>query len=55
MDNSEIRMTVRLPGDAAEFLEKEARCNFTSKNAQIVSAIRAAMRAKTAEPNEARP
>lgn len=44
--NREIRMTVRLPLDAADFLAAEARENFTSRNAQIVRAIRAAMNAK---------
>ncbi|MFC3208199.1 hypothetical protein [Aquamicrobium soli] len=42
----ETRMTVRLPADAMRFLEQEAKADFTSKNAQIVRAIRAAMKAK---------
>nr|WMC97927.1 hypothetical protein RAR13_04220 [Aminobacter aminovorans] len=46
MDIEETRMTVRLPADAMRFLEQEARADFTSKNAQIVRAIRAAMKAK---------
>ena len=42
----EVRMTVRLPMDAAQFLTAEARAHFTSRNAQIVRAIRAAIKAK---------
>lgn len=42
----EVRMTVRLPKEAEAFLAAEARDQFTSKNAQIVRAIRAAMKAK---------
>lgn len=45
LDN-EVRMTIRLPGEAASFLAREAKENFTSKNAQVVRAIRAAMKAK---------
>lgn len=44
----EVRMTVRLPREAMVFLAAEARENFTSKNAQIVQAIRLAMKAKGA-------
>ena len=50
--SDEIRMTVRLPGDAEAFLASEARENFTSKNAQVVQAIRAAMKAKAAASRE---
>jgi hypothetical protein len=39
-------MTIRLPADAAAYLAAEARENFTSRNAQVVAAIRAAMKAK---------
>lgn len=46
MEIEETRMTVRLPADAMRFLEREAKADFTSKNAQIVRAIRAAMKAK---------
>jgi hypothetical protein len=42
----EVRMTVRLPKEAEAFLADEAREQFTSKNAQVVRAIRAAMKAK---------
>lgn len=45
MDN-EVRMTVRLPAEAASFLASEAKENFTSRNAQVVRAIREAMKAK---------
>ncbi|MHA6643424.1 hypothetical protein [Mesorhizobium sp. A623] len=46
MDIEETRMTVRLPADAMRFLEQEAKADFTSKNAQIVRAIREQMKAK---------
>ncbi len=46
MGASEIRMTVRLPADVATFLEMEANSDFTSKNSQIIRAVRAAMKAK---------
>jgi len=36
-------MTIRLPKDADRFLSIEAKAAFTSKNAQVVRAIRAAM------------
>lgn len=42
--DDEIRMTVRLPKSAAEFLDKEARNNFTSRNAEIVRSIRERMK-----------
>lgn len=45
---NEIRMTIRLPREAQDFLAAEAREQFTSKNAQVVRAIRAAMKAKGA-------
>jgi len=45
--SDEVRMTVRLPKDAEAFLVQEARENFTSKNAQVVAAIRKAMKAKS--------
>lgn len=38
-------MTVRLPVEAVRFLEEGARENFTSRNAELVRVIRAAMRA----------
>jgi hypothetical protein len=46
LDIEETRMTVRLPADAMRFLEQEAKADFTSKNAQIVRAIRERMKAK---------
>lgn len=36
----ELRMTVRLPRDAVEFLDGMADHNFTSRNAEIVRSIR---------------
>lgn len=41
----EIRMTVRLPGSAAKFLDEVAKENFTSRNAEIVRSIRERMAA----------
>lgn len=41
-----IVTSVRLPPDANAFLEAEARENASSKNSEIVRAIRAAMKAK---------
>lgn len=43
---TEVRMTVRLPEEAARFLQAEARQNFTSRNAEVVRAVREAMKAK---------
>lgn len=45
----ETRMTVRLPDDAVAFLDAEAKKEFTSRNAQIVRAIRSWMSAATGE------
>jgi hypothetical protein len=42
-----VRMTVRLPSSAARFLDDEARENFTSRNAEIVRAVRTAMKTKS--------
>lgn len=47
--DSETRMTVRLPHDAVAFLDAEAKREFTSRNAQIVRAIRERMNAATGE------
>lgn len=44
--DDEVRMTLRLPAEAARFLAEEARQNFTSRNAQVVRAVRDAMKAK---------
>lgn len=41
----EMRMTVRLPASAVEFLDCEAKKEFTSRNAQIVRSIRERMQA----------
>lgn len=40
-----IRMTVSLPRDAVEFLDRHARHEVTSRNAQIVRSIRERMQA----------
>jgi hypothetical protein len=40
MKDDEIRMTVRLPKLAAEFLDEVAKENFTSRNAEIVRSVR---------------
>lgn len=40
MKQEEVRMTVRLPKWAADFLDSVADENFTSRNAEIVRAIR---------------
>jgi len=42
----EVRMTIRIPTDADRFLERGAKAEFTSKNALVVRAIRAAMKQK---------
>lgn len=36
-------MTLRMPEDAADFIEREAEHNFTSKNAEIVRSVRERM------------
>jgi len=41
-----ITTSLRLPPDANAFIEAEARENASSKNSEIVRAIRAAMKAK---------
>lgn len=44
--DDEVRMTVRLPASAARFLDAEAKENFTSRNAEVVRAIRTSMKMK---------
>lgn len=44
MEDDEVRMTVRLPMHVAKYLDAEARENFTSRNAEVVRAIRTAMK-----------
>lgn len=39
----EVRMTIRLPVQAARFLDQEAKEHFTSRNAEIVKSIRQRM------------
>lgn len=39
----EIRMTLRLPKSAADFLDSVAKENYTSRNAEIVRSIRERM------------
>lgn len=43
----EIRMTVRLPSEAVEFLDRVAKENFTSRNAEIVRSVREREKAAT--------
>ncbi|RVJ66732.1 DNA-binding protein [Sinorhizobium medicae] len=40
----EVRMTLRLPADAAAYLEEKARENLTSRNAEVVRAVRERMK-----------
>lgn len=47
--SEEIRMTVRLPNWAVDFLDAAGRDNFTSRNAEIVRSIRERMAAATGE------
>lgn len=42
--SDDVRMTVRMPAAAAQYLDREARENFTSRNAEVVRAIRTAMK-----------
>jgi hypothetical protein len=42
--DTEVRMTIRLPKSAADFLDKEAKENYTSRNAEIVRSIRERMK-----------
>lgn len=52
MAESDVRMTVRLPAAAARFLDAEAKENYTSRNAELVRAIRTAMQVRAqAGPN----
>lgn len=39
----EVKMTVRLPVDVAEYLKDQARRNFTSRNAEVIRAVRERM------------
>ncbi len=42
---SETRMTVRIPTEMAEFIKREAKENYTSRNAEIVRTIKERMKA----------
>jgi hypothetical protein len=42
--DTEVRMTIRLPRSAADFLDREAKENYTSRNAEIVRSIRERMK-----------
>lgn len=42
----EVRMSTRLPSNVVEFLDKLAREEFTSRNAQIVRLLRGVMKAE---------
>lgn len=50
--NNEVRITLRMPAKFADFLDRQADENFTSRNAQIVRAIREMM-AATGKVSEA--
>lgn len=39
----EVRMTVRLPVDVAGFLDRQAKENFTSRNAEVIRSIKERM------------
>jgi hypothetical protein len=41
--NDEIRMTLRLPKAASDYLDSVAKENFTSRNAEVVRCIRERM------------
>ena len=41
---AEVRMSVRLPEDVAEFLSRMAKENFTSRNAEVIRSIRERMK-----------
>lgn len=45
----EVRVTLRMPEDAARFIEALAEVNFTSKNAEIVRSVRERMVAAAGE------
>ncbi|AZV00281.1 hypothetical protein GCM10017635_09370 [Paracoccus kondratievae] len=50
--NAEVRMTVRLPKWAVDFLDKVGEENFTSRNAEIVRSVKERMEAAGgASPN----
>lgn len=51
----EIRVTLRMPEDAARFIELQAEHNFTSKNAEIVRSVRERMTAAVGQGVEASP
>ncbi|MEI5680479.1 MULTISPECIES: Arc family DNA-binding protein [unclassified Mesorhizobium] len=48
MMEAQRQLKIRLPFDAKAFIEAEARENASSQNSEIVRAIRAAMKAKSA-------
>lgn len=47
--DAEVRMTVRLPRWAADYLDRAGRENFTSRNAEIVRSVKERMKAAGAE------
>lgn len=51
--DTEVRMTIRVPKSAADFLDREAKENYTSRNAEIVRSIRERMK-KAAGDNPGR-
>lgn len=36
----EVRMTIRLPAEVADFLQRQARENFTSRNAEVIRSVK---------------
>jgi len=36
----EVRLTIRLPADVADFLTKQSRENFTSRNAEVIRSVK---------------
>lgn len=48
---AEVKMTVRLPVDVADYLREQAKRNFTSRNAEVIRSVRERMGvAETARP-----
>jgi|GEM_PF-2767201 len=40
---NEVKMTVRLPVDVAEYLKDQARRNYTTRNAEVIRSVRERM------------
>ncbi|RVE84016.1 DNA-binding protein [Sinorhizobium meliloti] len=39
----EVKMTVRLPVDVAEYLKDQAKRNYTTRNAEVIRSVRERM------------